>query len=261
MRDILKEEYACMIDNNLRYEGFSFIGNKFEEYLQSRVKDRFNDTEWSEDLVNMAIELSGFSDENFKEIFTKREIGSNWRIGETIAECILEDKYCARFHYNNTRDAKNMKGNDTGADLVGFCDIGNDTYFLFGEVKTSSDEKTPPQVLYGKTGMIEQLEHLKKYSDKRHDLVRWVFGKARMANGRFLEDCKKAISLYVKNNESVQLVGILVRDTTPSIRDLDARAKSLHNNLSDQMQVKLVSVYSGHKMETNEWVTLMNRGE
>lgn len=260
MMDILKEEYACTIDNNIEYEGFSFIENKFEEYLQVRVKDRFNDTEWSEELASVAIELSGFSDENFKEIFTKREIGNNWRIGETIAECILEDKYCARFHYNNSRDAKNMKANDTGADLVGFCDVDNNTYFLFGEVKTSSDENIPPQVLYGKTGMVKQLEDLKNYSEKRHDLVRWIFGKAIISKGLFLEDCRKAISLYGKNDENVQLIGVLVRDTIPNKRDLDSRAKSLHNNLPDQMKVKLISIYSGLKMEINQWVSIMDRG-
>ena len=261
MHQVLKEEYACKIDNNLVYEGFSFIEDKFEEYLCVRVRDRFKDSEWSENLANMAIELSGFSNENFKEIFTKREMANNWRIGETIAECILEDKYDARFHYNDSRDAKNTRGNATGADLVGFCDVDNNTYFLFGEVKTSSDESTPPQVLYGKTGMIKQLEDLKKDSNKRHDLVRWIFGKAININGLFLEDCKKAISLYANNDENVQLVGVLVRDTNPNKRDLDSRARSLHNNLSDQMKVKLISIYSGLKMEANKWVTIMNRGE
>lgn len=261
MLEILKEEYALAIANNLSYEGLSFLEGKFEEYLCVRVRDRFKDTEWSTNLANAAIELSGFSDGNFKEIFSNREIASNWRIGEIIAECILEDKYDARFHYNDSRDAKNTRGNTTGADLVGFCDVDDNTYFLFGEVKTSSDEKTPPQVLYTKTGMIEQLEDLKRNRDKRHDLVKWIFGKAKNMDGSFLEDCKKAILLYVKNDENVQLIGVLVRDTNPNKRDLDSRAKTLHNNLSDQMRVKLISIYSGLKMGTNRWVTIMNRGE
>ncbi len=261
MNDYLKEEYKYSNNNCVKYQGFSFKENGYEEYLYRRVKDKFEDAEWNETLIAEAVKMTGFSEENFVEIFENQEEESYWRIGEVLAECVLEDFFAARFYYNSSRDAKNLRSNLTGADLVGFCNIDNDTCFLFGEVKTSSDGNNPPNVLYGKTGMIKQLEKLKDDNKKRHQLVKWIFSKSVFINGAFGKDCKDAMQTYIKSqHEKVYLFGVLVRDTEPNERDLKARARSLSNDVPLNMKLQLLSLYTGLKKENKNWEKAMNRG-
>lgn len=261
MQDYLKEEYKCVNGACVNYEGYLFLEGKFEECLRGKVKEKFKDSEWTEMLTEQAIESTGFTKENFEEIFVNREEESCWRIGEVIAEMVLEDKYNIRFYYNSSRDAKNLRSNMTGADLIGFCTLDGEVCFLFGEVKTSNDLSTPPNVLYGKTGMIHQLESLIKDKNKRHDLVKWVWGKAILIKGKFKEECAQALASYVKSNHcKLQLVGVLVRDTQPTERDLKARAGALNKDIPANMRVSLISLYSGFKMENKNWENAMNRG-
>lgn len=261
MNNILKYEYRCTSNDCVDYEGLSFLDDKFEYYLKVKVKDKFEDAEWSTMLTNEAVSLTGFSEENFVGIFENREVANSWRIGELVAESILEDKYDVRFYYNSSRDAKNLRSNLTGADLIGFCDIDDEICFMFGEVKTSEDEDVPPNVLYGKTGMIHQLGSLRDNTFKRDDLVKWIFGKSVLTKGEFREECGKALKTYIKSGKNkIQLIGVLVRDTKPTERDLKARARSLNQNIPYYMKIKLFSFYAGIKMANNSWEIAMNRG-
>ncbi len=53
-----------------------------------------------------------------------------FRIGEAMAEVVLQQHFSCRFYWNELRDARNPKGNKTGADLVGFIEIDNEVLFL-----------------------------------------------------------------------------------------------------------------------------------
>jgi hypothetical protein len=257
---MLKEEYKAINSDYADYEGFSFTENNFSQYLRDKVKTKFEDREWSGILVEAAVNETGFSPENFVEIFHNRDQINSWRIGELVAECILEDLYNVRFYYNSTRDSKNHRSNLPGADLVGFCNMDDKVCFLFGEVKTSNDIRTPPHVLYGKSGMILQLETLKDNRIKRHDLVKWIFSKAVYIKGDFLQECSQALTTYIKSHYNrVRLIGILVRDTEPNERDVKARARAL-SNIPLEMRVKLISLYTGLLMEDNGWERAMNGG-
>lgn len=258
---ILKEEYKGTSGETIEYTGFSFNDGEFEQYLCSKVKPRFEDAEWTDMLIKESVELTGFSTENLVAVFENREMINEWRIGELVAECILEDKYKVRFYYNSSRDAKNLRSNLTGADLVGFCDIDNEVCFLFGEVKTSCDPNTPPHVLYGKSGMIRQLESLKDNKDKRHDLVKWIASKAIAFNGSFKEEYGNALKTYISSKcNKVHLVGVLVRDTQPTEKDIKGRAAALNKNIPKSMSLMLASIYTGLKMNSNNWEKVMNGG-
>lgn len=259
--DILHEEYKGKFGTSIEYLGLSFKDSNFDEYLYKRVKPKFEDAEWTDMLIRESVELTEFSADNLVEVFENREMLNEWRIGELVSECILEDKFNVRFYYNSSRDAKNLRSNLTGADLVGFCDIDSEVCFLFGEVKTSCDPNTPPQVLYGKSGMIKQLETLKEYKSKRHDLVKWVASKAVIIKGEFKDEYGKAMTTYINSCCSkVQLVGVLVRDTDPSEKDVKSRAYALNTNVPQQMSLMLVSLYTGLKMSNKDWEKAMNRG-
>lgn len=265
MNEMVKTVYTKEdIDETVSFQGILFLENKFVEYLGDRVKNRFLDTKWTNELVERAKEAlqdTGFDMSNLEEVLSNSEEEDNWRIGECLAECILEDHFSAQFDYNNSRDAKNPNGNDTGADLVGLYTDDQEVIFLFGEVKTSKDQDTPPNVLYGKTGMIKQLEALRDEEVKRNSLVRWIWSKAVAENGtEFYSNSAKALKNFLVDKK-LKLVGVLVRDTEVNKRDLYSRAKSLNENIPDGLQIELISIYSGYTMENDNWINAFNRGD
>ena len=247
------------------YAGLLFMTDDFKDYLHNRVKEQFFDIQWTQQLVEEAqeIEETGFSSSNLLEIFESQAVPDTWRIGEALAECVLEDYKNHKFYYAGSRDQKNPNSSQTGADLVGICDIENTKYFVFGEVKTSSDKNIPPNVFYGEKGMSQQLEDLKLKDRKRHALVRWFWGKAISAGGEFKRNCEKALASYTgSNHNKVKLIGVLVRDTDPNKRDLYARAKALNHDIPAEMKIELVAIYTGFKAENDNWIKLiMDRGD
>jgi len=260
----IKEVYKNESEQTISYKGLIFINDNFKKYLNNRVSKRFYDIENTKELVKEAkdsLPETGFDEEKLIEIFKSQREPKNWLIGETLAECLLEDNSICRFHYDYSRDAKNPNTNQTGADLVGFSDVNEETYFTFGEVKTSSDKNSPPKVLYGRTGMVKQIEDLKDLDKKRKALVRWLWNKAMYIRGQFYSDCKKALRNYIENGNKIKLIGVLVRDTDVTKRDLHARAKALNNNIPDEMDIELFAIYTNCKMANHNWVEVMNEGD
>jgi len=266
MSSILNEIYK-KDDEDLEpipYTGLLFMTDDFKDYLHNRVKKQFFDTQWTQQLVGegQEIEETGFSPDNLFKIFESQAVPDTWRIGETLAECVLEDYKNHKFYYASSRDQKNPNSSQTGADLVGICDMEDNKYFVFGEVKTSSDQRIPPNVFYGDKGMSQQLENLKLKARKRHALVRWFWSKAINAGGEFKKNCKKALVSYTDSNKKVKLIGVLVRDTSPNKKDLCARAKALNHDIPAEMKIELLAIYTGLKAENDNWVNLItDRGD
>lgn len=235
-------------DSCITYLGVKFHLDFMKKYIPSRVGNRFFDIKGTDELINEFDDLinTGFEKEALIDIFKLEKAITYWKIGESLAECYLEDYKGVRFHYNSIRDAKNPKANLTGADLVGFIDINNETIFLFGEVKTSSDDSTFPQILYGRSGMIKQLEKIKSNYEVKNSLVRWLGFKVKDLSDDhpFREDYKKALTLYIKSKQSkINLIGILVRDTSPTDRDLKTRLEELKRDVQEGMNIELIALY------------------
>lgn len=261
MLSILTQEYYCLDLKKVSYYGYSFIENSFKDYLVTKVKPKLDDEEWVDELISTAVEVTGFSSDNFTDIFQNSVSYSDWRIGEALAECVLEDIGKARFYYDSCRDLKNPNAHNTGADIVGFCDIDGETLFLFGEVKTSNSLSSPPSVLYGRTGMIEQLTELQINESKRDNLVKWIVSKTKLLPEAFSNDLKKALTAYtVSKKEKIQLVGVLVRDTKPNDLDLKNRAAALDKTALPLMGVWLLGLYTNFPMKNNAWKSAMNGG-
>ncbi len=231
------------------YQGV-VLKDDFYKYLSSRVRVRFYDIAGTEALIEEFKNLSstGFEEQLLINIFSTSSPIEDWKIGEALAECYLEDFEKARFYYPYSRDAKNPEANLQGADLVGFIDVDEETtLFLFGEVKTSGDRKSPPQVMYGSSGMIEQLRSIKNNPDLRKSLIRWLGFKTKALSDddSFKEDFQKALRRYLKEGVKYKyfLYGILIRDTNPKDTDLSSRYESLKSDLSQGAQLKLVALY------------------
>ena len=177
-----------------------------------------------------------------------------WQVGEAIAEAVLEDSHGVIFPWNTRRDERNPKASLPGADLVGLSDERPGTRFVFGEVKSSSDTRSPPGVLTGKSGMDQQLERLVDDQQLRFTLIKWL--SARVSDEETGDLFDAALSAFVKSSgSSVRLVGVLVRDTSASERDVSTRGKALGERFPAPGSVELHAMYMPRPMvQWIEWV-------
>ena len=140
------------------------------------------------------------------------------------------------------RDLKNPTASAAGTDLVGIQSTGlnHSCRFSFGEVKTSGD-KTSPSVMHGRHGLKQQLEALKDNVMVRDSLVKYLGLHA--INAPWREKFRIAAARYIRSKSDVILFGILVRDTSPHLDDLQTRAKKLNNGGPSDMSIELVALY------------------
>ena len=144
-----------------------------------------------------------------------------------------------------------------GADLVGFCKEGDDVLLLFGEVKTSSEARTPPNVMNGSGGMAWQLKGEATRLDVQHALLQWL--RARCESGEHRALYHAAVHRYVQSfGKEILLVGILLRDTEPNELDVSARAKSLAESLGSPTRIEITAWYLPVPIE--DWPALLHVG-
>lgn len=162
----------------------------FHSYLKRRVRPRIDDEE-SRD--SFAAELRGLATTGMATEFVENLLRAvpeenSWAIGEAFAECVLADddsrEIC--WPWNLVRDRRTPRASLPGADLVGFCKEHEYVVLLFGEVKTSSDPGTPPNVMYGSGGMAWQLEEEATRIDVQHALLKWLRARCEIPEHRDL---------------------------------------------------------------------------
>ena len=251
-------------NKNFGYEGVLYEKEEIESIFPNQIKEKLLDSEGTNEIISQLANLddlksTGFDDEWLLEVISSDDVVTkheDWRIGEAFAEFHLEDCYSCRFYYNELRDARNIHGNKTGADLVGFIELDGETVFLFGEVKTSNEEKNPPQVLYSRHGMIDQLKDLATNPKTRKTLVRYLSFKVKDLDitNPFKTDFVEAIKNY--SLDKFSSVGLLIRDTDSNEKDLQARYKALKASVS-ATRLKLFALYIPIKMK--DWNDLVRK--
>lgn len=261
----MKQEYEHIEIETRKYEGVSYSVSEIQDIFPSQIKGKLLDTEGTDELSeNLIDEFNDLKSTDFDtsylvDILKLDDIIDNhqpWRIGEAFAEYYIETNLPVKFYYNELRDARNVFGNKTGADLLGFIKINGENIFLFGEVKTSSETKSPPNVLQGRHGMIDQLKNLSENKSNTRQLVRNFGFKVKDLdnNNPFRIDYISALKNYSFNK--FQLIGILVRDTEPSKNDLRARFKNLSKHITSEIGLNLTALYIPVKMEEwNKYIT------
>ncbi|MDP3950665.1 hypothetical protein, partial [Microbacterium sp.] len=182
-----------------------------------------------------------------------------WAVGEALAECVLTDddtrKIC--WPWNLVRDRRTPRASLPGADLVGFCKEGESVLLLFGEVKTSSDARTPPNVMNGSGGMAWQLAEEATRLDIQHALLKWLRSRCVMPEHRELYEA--AVQRYVQSlGKEILLVGILLRDTRPNELDVRARAKALAAEIGDPTRIEITAWYL--PVPITDWPSLLPGG-
>lgn len=174
-----------------RWSGLAVVSEgRFRSYMAERVKVRAGDgiaqEQFAAELRGMA--TTGMTTEfvaNFLRTVPEEE---PWAIGEALAECVLADDETREicWPWNHLRDRRTPRASLPGADLVGFCKEGGDAFLVFGEVKTSSDARTPPGVMTGRGGMTWQLKEEATRLDIQHSLLKWLRARCESEEHRAL---------------------------------------------------------------------------
>jgi len=241
-------------DRNCCYLGYKFDEKYVKEHFSNEIKKRLVDYAGTKELVRSFDDIveTDFDRSVLEKIvqldLEKIEI---WKIGEAFSEFFLETAFQVRFWHNHLRDLKNPKASPTGADLVGFIDIEGNTLFVFGEVKTSEDERCPPQVVYGRTGLKNQISELKNNKTISNNLIRYLGFKVRdlPKTDPFYMDYHNALRIFIRNRYRIHLFGLLVRDTKCNSKDLESGYNNLKDTTHKDMIIKLIGLYIPIKME------------
>lgn len=249
------------IDNNLReYQGVFLENPEIFDHLTGSVLNNLLDKEVQASILK---DLTGLLETGFSSVHILADIQAlenaepedlrDWRIGEAMAEVVLEENFHCRFHWNELRDARNPKGNKTGADLVGFIENDNNVLFLFGEVKTSSETANrPPQVMTKADGIENQLKDLYSNRTKRQILITYLKSKTMSlaTDDPFKKDYDLAQRSYYIS-EQYQLIGVLVRDVESNDRDLSVSYNRIKSTILNPVGLKLIALYTS--IPSTDW--------
>ena len=226
--------------------GNSYTAKEVNDALKGPVAKIIRDDAGYEDVKELLSGLAetGFQNKSVNRILSHQSVPEDWRVGEAMAECHLRDNRACTFPWPSGRDQRNPESSPAGADLVGFQTTGGKIKahrFAFGEVKTSNEEKWPPQVMYGRHGMVHQLEALRDEDAKKDHLVKYL---ALRAPGKSWESqYNQSAKRYLVDSTDISLFGILVRDVSPDAADLRSRARSLAKSCPKRTAVELLAMY------------------
>lgn len=253
--------------NSRGYQGISLDEQECREHLQGLVKYNLLDREEKDDTLERLrakIFESGFDATDglladIQALDGESIEVQNFRVGEAYAEVILEQVFSCRFYWNELRDARNPRGNKTGADLVGFIKVEGQVLFLFGEVKTSSETANrPPQVMTSADGIERQLRDLYTNRAKRQILISYLKNKMRhFPDGhQFKVDFNLSFRAYYSNPEDYQLIGVLIRDVEQDERDLSLSYRRLNTIILEPIGLKLLALYL--PIQQDDWLNIIN---
>lgn len=216
------------------------LSDLLEGPVRSRLFDLEHDIDFEADLKALA--TTGMATETLKRVLEAAPAKEPWEVGEALAECLLTEEYGAEWPWNVERDKRTPRASLPGADLVGFMTDGDCAHILLGEVKTSSESKYPPQVMYGRSGIVNQIDALAADPKLHRSLIKWLH--ARCKNTALWSKFQEAIERYLQSGgKAMLLFGILVRDVDPDERDLRNRGRSLGEAVTAPTQVHLHAWY------------------
>lgn len=217
---------------------------QFNRFMREVVRPRVSDAASSFESDLRGLATTGMATEFVEHLLKAVPEPEGWEVGEALAECALQRDSGREVHWpwNTVRDRRTPRASLPGSDLVGFYRDGDSVLLLFGEVKTSSDAGTPPNVMNGGSGMAWQLEQSATRLDIQHALLKWLHSRCQSEPYRDLY--KKAVARYLKSEgKDLLLVGILIRDTAPSELDLKSRGHALSKKLGTPTRIELIAWY------------------
>ena len=233
---------------------------RFKAYAKKRAVPRLVDAEEQAefDADLNALATTDYATETLTSLLRNTTRPQSWELGESLAETLLEDEHGVRWPWNHARDKRTPKASLPGKDLIGFIESGIGFALLFGEVKSSSDSRTPPNLMYGPDGMISQLAEAACDRPEQLCLLKWL--RRRCKHTELWSHFEQAITRFL-NSRGCDIViwGVLVRDTSPNERDLKARAAALATKVATVKRVELDAWY--FPLPISQWEQLLEGGE
>ena len=224
--------------------GLAYTDQQLDEILQGPVKVILQDTTGADELRELlsSVVSTDFEQEGLEELLADNTAPDNWRVGEAIAESFVTDHGDCVFPWPTGRDLKNPNASPAGCDLTGFRPTSDDSLpyrFAFGEVKTSEQEKSPPDVMNSLGGQLKDLRDKRKVKDS---LCRYLGHHAPRADWEPMY--KSAAKRYLQSNaEDISIYGVLVRDVEDESDDLAGRATALARSCPAQTAIELYALY------------------
>ena len=218
--------------------------DRFARYLQQVVKCRISD-----DASSFEADLRGLSGVGLGPRAVDRMLDTvpepeGSAIGEALAECALRDDAgrTVRWPWNMVRDRRSARASLQGPDLIGFVIEKDRVSLLVGEVKTSSERRSPPTVMRNHDGMAQQIERCATDPEVHLTMLQWLHVRCRTPPWR--EFYEKAVQRFLgSGGRDLIVVGILNRDSAPSGRDLEATGKRLSKQIETPTRVQLIAWY------------------
>ena len=229
------------------WSGIQFTDNQqFSEFLTTKTANRLDDTEGNVAFRNhlSGLALTGLGQESLAAVLKAEQPEERaWAAGEALAEATLEEIDNLIFPWNMERDKRNPFGSLPGADIVGFVGEGADCRLALGEVKSSSEQNCPPQIMSGRNGhMGHQLDTLANNLTSICQLLKWLLPRVKNTVHQSRYDAA-AITFFNSGNRSVALFGVLIRDTPTNSQDLSGRVATLRNAFSLATTCRLIAIY------------------
>lgn len=218
MFDTWKENYNASSGKTI-LAGWGFgAESDCRAYLASRVKAKIREFETAAHLQNYLVEMADtqFDTSTLQELVAHPPQAKDWEVGEAFANVMLEDRFEASFPWPTAWDKRTPKASLPGPDMPGFH-RKTLPRFLFGEVKSSSEAKSPPQVVSkGDDCLSKQMTRLLTSSERRLQLIGWLLVRARDSSS-WKPIFDQAMKRYVDGDACI--CGVLVRGGTASTAD------------------------------------------
>lgn len=240
--------------------GISWSQEELDAAIQSDVVSLVYDTDGVSACLEMFLAgaTTQFDMTELLSIFERQGNLTDWQVGEYIATAYLASCRGCFFPWNSARDIKTPNCSLPGADICGICNVDGTYRFFFGEVKTSHENKYPPQVVSQRKnsdGLAAQIEILRDDIGIQKTLITYL---AHRVVSTPWQDCfKEATIRYSKNRDDITIFGFLVRDVEPNPKDIKKRVSDVAKNSRPQSDIEFVALYLPDMSISNLAVTVV----
>lgn len=220
--------------------------DELNAFLRGPVAARLNDSEGGEVFTDhlRGLSLTGMGHATLEEVLAAEVPETrDWAAGEALAEAVLEADHDVVLPWNTERDKRNPFASLPGTDIVGFQRDGESHRLALGEVKCSSEAKSPPQVMSGRSGgLTHQIDQLASNLGTICQLLKWLLPrvKATAHEPAFNAACTRFFNSRLRD---LALFGILVRDQEVRESDLQARGELLADRFQTPTHCCLIALY------------------
>lgn len=227
--------------------GISHSASQRDTALDSDVRALVRDDAGARKAASLiaSLNLTGFQANNLMGVLDGGSPPKDWEVGEAYGEAYLVAHKRCHFPWSDRWDERKDKSSLPGADLIGLQETGGSASlsfrFVFGEVKTSSDTKCPPGVMYGQEGLKRQIEDLRDQYEIRNTLVRYLTMRGQGADWE--HGLQMALVRFLTESRDVAIFGVLIRDVTPDRRDLQAQSRNIAEKHPASMHIELLAIY------------------